>query len=905
MEGGALARQPAESRRHGGPTPDATVYALPRVTLAAGSRFGPYEIVAPIGAGGMGEVYQARDERLGRDVAIKILPAGVAAPALFARFQREARVCSSLSHPNIVTIHELDEVEGRPYIAMELVRGQSLRKLLEQGLSLQRKVRLAAQIADGLAAAHARGIVHRDLKPENVMVTEAGVAKILDFGIARLENEALAVTQGATDVQLTREGAVVGTVGYMSPEQARGENVDFRADQFSFGVMVYEMIRGAHPFMRSTAAATLGAILHDDPEPISPGTAVTSRLAIIVERCLAKEPGERYGSTADLAHDFRTLTDTRRAPRENGVRRVAWLLPVVAAVLVAGGFALTQYLDKERAGRPPAMHLAVPIDELFVFFGETAVPVEISPDGGTIILSASGGGRGGHLWDREGAHLWAHDLVRGTTTRLEGTENAYSPVWNDEGTQIAFFAEGKLKTLPLGGGPPRVVCNASPEGRAAWRGDTIVFAQITNAPAVWKVQAAGGEPTAIIPPREGRVPFWPEFLPDGRFLFLDIIQPEGEGTERTHELMVGSLDGAEPRRVAPGIDSRVTWSDTGHLLYVREGTLFAQSFDPEALAFQGEAVSLASRLHYFYSTGLAGFSVSRNGVLVWRTIRRRTELSWVDRRGSLLASVGRGRFEKGQLSGDGEEYVTALVDENRGTSSLWTWDVVRGNGVRLGFSSFDEKAPVRTPDGRLFFRSDESGPPDIFLRSPGEDRSLPFLRRAGVQEPLHVSPDGAWLLYAEYSRQTGGDLWITPMDDPEKARPFVITPANEWAARFSPDGEHVAYESDASGAAEIYVRPVADGGMPVRISNGGGSEVRWSGDGSEIFYLAADGAVMSVPIRRVGGTIRPGAPAILFRASSVLDFDPAAAGDRFLLRSSIDESDPQVRLLTDWRALLP
>ncbi|MCA1732791.1 MAG: hypothetical protein LC732_04230, partial [Acidobacteria bacterium] len=481
---------------------------------------------------------------------------------------------------------------------------------------------------------------------------------------------------------------------------------------------------------------------------------------------------------------------------------------------LAGAFLLGRALGGDPAPKQPPMRLAVGIVDQAIQFGETTMPVAISPDGRTVVISA--------LDAEKSLFLFAHDFTTGTTRKLEGTQSGYSATWNDDGTAVAFFAEGKLRTVPIAGGPPRALCDASPEGKAAWSGDTIVFSQFRDGPSIWMVPAAGGEPRQIVPPVEGKVPFWPEFLPDGRrFLFLYTVNPAPRRTARTHELMLASLDGGAPRRIAT-IDSRAVWVDTGHLLFVRDGTLFAQEFDLDAAELRGEAVALASEVHYFYSTGLAAFSVSRTGVLVWRAPREEAELTWVDRRGAVLSVVGRGRFEKGHLSDDGEQYATAVIDEKLGLASLWTWDLARGSGVRLGITTFDEKAPVWTPDGSLFFRTDENGPPDIHLRRAGTEAATPFLARPGVQEPLEVSPDGRWLFYGEANRTSGGDIWIVSIDDPASARPWLRTPASEWSPRFSPDGALVAYSSNASGTTEIYVRAFEGSGAPVRVSSEGG-----------------------------------------------------------------------------------
>ncbi|HEY0592140.1 MAG TPA: serine/threonine-protein kinase, partial [Thermoanaerobaculia bacterium] len=531
--------------------------------LEPGSRLGPYEITGSIGAGGMGEVYRARDTRLGREVALKVLPHEVTRdPQRLARFEREARSASALNHRNIVTVHDFDSLDGETWLVMELIRGGSLREVIARApLPLKELLSIASGIADGLAAAHAANLVHRDLKPENVMLTSDGTPKILDFGLVKQAPTDDAKAE--TEVQMSRSGMVIGTATYMSPEQARGEPVDFRTDQFAFGLILHELSSGKHPFLRPTAIETLAAILNEEPDPLS--DSLPEPLAEIVARCLAKDPAERYGSTADLAHDLRRLRDAAGRPMERRSpppRPRPWAvaagLALAALALVAGWIAWR--------GRPAAsvgsIHAEIATPEIAeVHLGEMQLPVTISPDGRYLVVQGI---------SAEGEQVLSlHDLRTGAVRVL--AENAVGAGWSTDSTAVAFFADGKLKTAAIDGSPPRTVCDALPEGTPAWQGETILFFQYSQAPGMYRVNSSGGEPRRVTD-RTELFSWWPEFLPDGNhFLYLLFKPATDQRKAISHDLMVGSLDGSPSRRISGQIDSRAVFAD-GFLLYVRDGT---------------------------------------------------------------------------------------------------------------------------------------------------------------------------------------------------------------------------------------------------------------------------------------------------------------------------------------------
>ncbi|HVR43113.1 MAG TPA: protein kinase [Thermoanaerobaculia bacterium] len=860
----------------------------------SGAILGPYEIIGAIGAGGMGEVYRARDARLKREVAIKVLPRELSRDReRLERFEREAHSASALNHRNIVTIHDISSRDEEAFLVMELIRGESLRAILGRGpLPLKRLIAVATGIADGLAAAHAAGIVHRDLKPENVMVTSDGTPKILDFGLAK-QAVPVSETSSSTEMKVSRSGVVMGTAAYMSPEQARGERVDFRTDHFSLGMILQEMATGHHPFARPSGIETLSAIINDEPPPL--GDAFPEPFSAIVERCLAKNPADRYGSTFDLAHDLRRLGmhSNRHAARDRPgpPRRQRWALAaavVIAVLLVAAALSL------RRGSGPPAdsFQTSIAIAEVaHVIRGEVALPLALSPNGRFLVVGGM---------DADGLPaLWLRNLNSGATRRI--AQNAFSVGWSADSSAIAFFADGKLKTVPAEGGPARTVCDAKPESTPSWHGDTILYGQYSTEPGIYRVSAAGGKPERIVAPdtKHLGLPWWPYFLPDGeRFLYLTLMQPPGQG-DIQHELRIGSLDGSEPRTVSSSIHSRAVYAN-GHLLFVREGTLLAQPFDPGGGELIGQPSPLVDGLHYFRNTGLAAFSVSQTGVLAWRLAAPTSRLVWLDRSGLESGEVARGLFHPdGRLSPEGQRYAVGVIDPKLGVSDIWVYELARNSSERVTFRVLDEKAPVWAPDGQtIYYRSDGGGgPPDIFRWSPGSDEGKVFYGGPSIEEPADISPDGRFMLFVDHRQIAFGDIHVLPLQPPLAPRTFVATPFNEMSPRFSPDGRFVAYQSDLSGRPEVYVRPFDGPAASTRISMSGGTRPRWGRDGKELFFLAPAGRLMSAAMS--GGTA-DGAPRLIFQAADIVDFDPSPDGSRFLVQLQERTSEPPIQLLTNW-----
>jgi Tol biopolymer transport system component len=880
------------------------------MTISAGSRLGPYEILSPLGAGGMGEVWKARDTRLGREVAIKLLPEGLASDRdRLSRFEQEARSASALNHPNIVTIYEVGQADSVSYIAMELVQGRTLREVIVEGpVPAKRVLAFAAQIADALAKAHEAGIVHRDLKPENLMVTREGFVKILDFGLAKLALPASGEISAMPTLARpeTHPGVVLGTVGYMSPEQASGRPVDFRSDQFSLGSILYEMVTGKRAFSRGTTAESLVAVIREEPEPIGslvPQVPVSVRW--VIERCLAKDPEERYASTRDLARD---LTHLRDHLSEVGLeaapvvlaRRLGWLGPaLIAGLLLAAALAVFAAFRWRRQPPVRPMRFSVPIPAGATYApGEVDRGFAISPDGTRLVIEAVSRGH---------RRLYLRPLDSEKAVELENTTGAEAPFWSPDGRFIAFFADGKLKKIPVAGGPPEELCAASFDIVGSWnRAGTILFSQMFPRLGIYRVSEKGGEtaPVTSVDPSRGNVSdIWPHFLPDDRrFLYVDWVLGHA-----ARELRVGSLDSKESR-VVTRLDSMAEYASPGYLLFVRDATLFAQPFDASRARLHGEPLLVAESVHYFYGPAHASFSVSQTGVLAYQAAAPPSRLVWFDRAGKEIGTLGQPAVLNGfRISAEGGRVAAAIEDRRTGTSDVWVLEPQRGISTRLHSDPVDEGSPVWSHDGsKVLYRSDRLDVPDIYeiaVGVPGSERRL--LEQPGVQQPEDISSDGRLLVYCNNIAATVPDIWILPLVGDPKPLPWLQTRFAKTSPRFSPDGRWIAYGSDESGDPEVYVALTKGGGEKKRLSPAGGSRPRWRRDGKELYYVAPDGFVMAVPMA-IGPRLEAGAPVPLFRAEGQIeDYDVAPDGSRFLVSTPAEKvRESPLRVILNWPAAL-
>jgi eukaryotic-like serine/threonine-protein kinase len=882
--------------------------------LSPGTRLGPYEILSPLGAGGMGEVYRARDPRLGREVAIKVLPEALAADGdRLVRFEQEARSASALNHPNIVTIYETGAAGSVSYIAMELVEGKTLRELLVDGpVQTKRLLGIAAQIADALARAHEAGIVHRDLKPDNLMVTREGLVKVLDFGLAKLalpESGEISAMPTLAKPE-THAGIVLGTVGYMSPEQASGRALDSRSDQFSFGSILYEMATGRRAFSRSTTAEALVAIMREEPESIaalSPGLPAPVRW--VIERCLLKDPGERYVSTRDLARDLMHLRD-----HVSGVsaevapvilaRRLGWLGPaLMAGLLVVTGLAVFTVL---RSRTPPAarpLRFAVTIPPGATYSpGEISRGFALSPDGTRLVIEAIVRGR---------RRLFLRPLDSEKAVELDGTTEAEAPFWSPDGRYIAFFADGKLKKIPAAGGPPEELCaSASFDIVGSWnREGTILFSQISSQRGyLLRVSDKGGEAVRVLPGDQSRdevADSWPHFLPDGRRFLYVASHPTASG-HGPRELRVASFDAKESHFVTR-LDSMAEYASPGYLLYVRDATLFAQPFDEASARLRGEPILVAENVHYFFGPAHASFSVSQTGVLAYQTAAPLSRLVWLDRAGKEIGTLGQPQVLNGfRIAPEGGKVAAAIEDRRIGTSDVWVFELTRGVSTRLHSDPVDERCPVWFPDGSsVAYRSDRKGPPDVYeiaLGAPGSERAV--LELPGVQQPEDISRDGRFLVYCNNVSAESG-VWLLPLFGDRKPVRWFQTRFAQRSPRFSPDGRWIAFESDESGDPEVYVALTEGGGEKQRLSPAGGKLPRWRKDGKELYYATPDGFLMAVPIAP-GTPLAAGTPVQLFHLETAIeDYDVTPDGSRFLVSTPSEKvRESPIRVIVNWPATL-
>jgi eukaryotic-like serine/threonine-protein kinase len=879
------------------------------MNLVAGSRHGPYEIVSPLGAGGMGEVYRARDTRLGREVALKVLPASFADDKTrLTRFRQEACAAGALNHPNILAIYDVGTDDSAPYVVSELLEGETLRQRMSGVALPQRKaIDYSQQLAHGLAAAHEKGIVHRDLKPENLFITKDGRLKILDFGLAKLtqtDNGQIQTNVPTRRVD-TDPGTVIGTAGYMSPEQVRGQVVDHRSDIFAFGAILYEMLSGKRAFHGGSAAETMSAILKEDPPDLSATNRnVSPSLERILHHCLEKNPEERFQSARDLAFDLQSLSGTSsqvlstspRAPRFWSRRweRIAWLT-LTGILLLAGLASAILYLRRGSTVEVHAMQFQIFPPEQSSILG-TAL---ISPDGQRLVM---------RIADSTGkVALWIRPLNSLAAQMLPGTEGAGSSFWSADSRSIGFFALGKLKRIDIAGGAAQTICDST-EGRGGtWNRDGIIIFSAIGADGLFRVSAAGGVPTLLTKLDQSRQETWhrlPYFLPDGKhYLYAaNSARPEYSG------VYIGTLDSNETRRLF-GSTTNAVYAPPGYLLFVRETTLMAQRFDATTLQLSGEPQPLVEQLNV-NPIGASSYSVSDDGVLVYLSGGAQSQLTWFDRSGKLLSLVGAINYNSNiSLSPDEKRVAVATWDPQTSNRDIWIIDPARTTSTRFSFNEAEDFLPIWSPDGgNIIFVSDRSGFGNLFRKATsGATNEEEILKTDERKWPSDWSKDGQYVAFTSSSPTTRLDLWVLPMFGDRKPISFLQTSFNEDGPRFSPDGHFIAYYSDDSGSYEVYVQPFPASGAKWQISSGGGMQPRWRRDGKELFFMAPNRKLMAVDVNLGKGTLEAGVPKMLFSTSSLGYVGPrnlyecSSDGQRFLINSlkSDDVSIP-VTVVVNW-----
>jgi serine/threonine protein kinase len=883
------------------------------MALSPGRRLGPYEILGPLGAGGMGEVYRAKDTRLGRDVAVKILPAHLSENAeVRERFEREARAISSLNHPHICTLYDVGRDGDADYFVMELLDGETLAARLERGpLKLDDALRIAAQVADALAAAHKQGIVHRDLKPGNVALTKAG-AKVLDFGVAKLRDEAIVDTVTRT-TPLTSQGAMLGTVQYMAPEQLEGKPVDHRADLFAFGALLYEMLTGKRAFEGQSQASVIAAILREDPRAVSQLMPTTpDSLDRVVKLCLAKDPDERWQSAGDLARELRWIASGGTQPtsaspppvaaQRPGHGRLGWIVAVVASIAAVAAFAM-------RGMRPPSAAPHATLRRFSIGSPDNAtlladgVHARLSPDGRTLAFSAASSTGTVSFWVRPLDSLAAH--------ALPGTEDGSLPFWSADGRHLGYFGSGKLEKVLIAGGAPEAICNAGDGRGAAWnREGVIVFAPESAGP-LFRVRESGGDVTPVTlldAERKETGHRWPFFLPDGKH-FLYVTLPAKQGN---FDVFVGSIDTTQ-RKFLLTAGSAPIYADPGYLVYARDNTLVAQRFDPDRLATIAEPVSLGEAPAPSGWTGAPVVSASSDGMLArWGMGVPNTTLQWYDRTGKSLGDVPvpAGRYEGVSLSHDGKR-LAVLRRSSVSAKDIWLIDLEHPVPSRFTFGPSSVEYPVWSPDGsRIAFASDRSGPMDIFVKSTSGSTEETAVLTGGAmfKQPSSWSSDGKTIVYEQPDAKTGWDLELLPAEGGRPPVPFLHTPISERQGEVSPDGRWIAYNCDESGRMELFVQSFPVPGAKYQVTSGGATNVvnRWTRDGKELMFLAGDGVTVMAAEVTTGASFRAGAPHELFKLRpDLIGVDFASDGERVLVSAPPGRPLPaSVTIETNWAAQL-
>ncbi len=881
-----------------------------------------YRLVSKIGAGGMGEVYRARDERLGRDVAIKVLPADFAKDAdRLLRFEQEARATSALNHPNILTVHDIGTHEGQPFIVAELLEGEELRAQMEDGAIAPKKaIEYAQQIASGLAAAHAKGITHRDLKPENLFVTKDERVKILDFGLAKLRPQPAmnAGSEVQTQKKITDPGTVMGTVGYMSPEQVRGQDVDHRSDIFSFGVILYEMLSGQRTFTGDSAIEVMNAILKEEPAELSETNArISPALDKIVRRCLEKKPERRFQTASDLGFALEALslpgssganrTEVVQAlPTSAGTRsgwrdtRLAW---AVAAVLLLATLAFA-WIALRRApaeGRANYTYLPWPAS----VSGENGAPA-FSPDGRRIAFTAVTEGTN---------HIWLYSLDAPEPVRVSGTEGARFPFWSPDSRHLGFFSGGKLKRIEASGGTPEILCDAPAGFGGTWNSaGVILFAPSLQSTGLHQVSDRGGVPTPVTSLDGSRLESqhnFPRFLPDGRHFvfFARSGQPENIG------IKLGSLDQPQTRFLLRS-DTNAEYSTAGYLIFMRGEKILAQRFEAEARSLRGDPVTLAEQGNRLLSSGYSPLSVCADKWLIYQSGGNpNTQLVWFDRNGRQLSLVGApGRYRWLNFSPDSTQVILERFESQKVGNDIWLFDLARETYDRLTADSSANGFPLWLPDGKqISFNSNREGLSAIWQKGVnGNDdkEEMVFKEEARSIALTDWSNDGKYIIYLKNGEKTAGDLWLLPLSGDRQPKPYLTTQFGENWGKVSPDGRWLAYQSGESGPVEIYVQAFPEKGRKVVVSKGGGTLPRWRRDGRELYYVAPDDKLMAVPVEP-GANFGTGTPVPLFEVGSYgrrnnrYVYDVSADGQRILLLRPLEDATTRpLTVVQNWTALL-
>jgi Tol biopolymer transport system component len=890
------------------------------VAFARGAILGHYEIVDLVGRGGMGEVYRARDLRLGRFVAIKVIAPALADRAdVQRRFEEECRVAATLDHPRICAVHDAGRDGGVLYLVMEFLEGESLAQKIARGpLGRAEVLGYAIEIADAVQYAHGHGVVHRDLKPANVFITPAGV-KVLDFGLAKLrQGDAPPTAEAAgerTAQARTIEGSVFGTAHYLPPERLEGKPADERSDIFGFGTIVYEMATGRRAFDAATPAALIAAILTTDPPPL-PAASPTGDLDWIVRRCLARNPDDRWQSLGDVETVLKWIARSGATPATaaGGARRAHVPLVLLASLailaLAAAAFLVTRPRTGARAPAPVAFTIRPPPGSTFTPTESSveSAQLAVSPDGREVAFVAAGANGISQLWIRPLDAIDARPIA--------GTEGATYPFWSPDGRALGFFVLDELKRIDRRGGPATVLA-AAPNGRGGtWNANgVILFAPNANGPlrSVREDGTGGADQTTLATDRDEKAHRWPQFLPDGRHFIWFVRNSEPSRTG----IFLGSLDSPETTMLVRTTSS-AQYAPPGRLLYVVDGTLLAANLDVAARRLVGESAPVAARVgtsSNFYSA----VSVSATGVLAYaeRAVAPE-ELAWIDRKGQKLGSAAtRSRYVDFRISPDARHVAIAGVDQSSDRPEISVLNLARGTSIRLTTSPATDASPVWSPDGdRLVFRSNRDNVHDLYTRaSSGAGADALFLKSASAKSPTDWSRSGL-IVYQSNNEHTRWDIYAAPSSNPGGARPLADSQFIEVQGQVSPDERWLAYTSNESGTPEVYLKALWGTALKLPVSTHGAAEPEWHGagdprwraDGHELFYVTNEGSLMAVALRDGPGGMDMRPAQRLFRLAHApiappytSAYDPAPDGSRFLVRIRGDDSRTlPITVLVNW-----
>ena len=894
------------------------------MALTPGTRLGPYEIQAALGAGGMGEVYRARDTRLERIVAIKILPAHLSSNSeLKARFEREARAVSSLNHPHICHLYDVGEQDGTAYLVMEYLEGESLADRLHKGpVPLKQALEFGVQIAEALAAAHRAGILHRDLKPGNVMLT-AGGAKLLDFGLAKSSpaltgTAASAISAMTTSTPtmtiadlsspskgLTQRGSIMGTFQYMAPEVLQGAEADARSDVFGLGCVLYEMVTRRKAFEGKSQLSVMTAILERDPEPVSAVQAMSPpAFDHLVKTCLEKNPEERFQTALDVKVQLKWIAACGAQMQPAAAAkssRLPWLAAGAAALLALG--AIAALVGRPSSTSPTVVRSVIPppAGTSFVTLAPSAGTPVISPDGTRLVFAARD--------DKGKNQLYIRALISLTATPLAGTDDASYPFWSPDSREIGFFAEGKLKKMDANGGPPQALCEGAIGRGGTWSKDGVIVFSPGPSQSLLRVSAQGGTPS---PATKLNVSLgenshrWPYFLPDGKHFLFWARNSHGIQEHTTYVGTVGSLD-ARPLMKSELMAMYVP----GYLLFMRGQTLMAQPFNAARLEISGAPVPIAEHVLVNSTSNRPVFTASENGTLVYQTGSEQGgwRLLWYSRDGKLIGPLGDvDRYFDPAISPDGTRVAAELLT-GQGTGDLWVFDLRRSTKTRLTFGPASQRYPVWTPDGKtIYFGSNGKGGAHVYVKAAdGSGPEQAVIEDDPFDFPYSVSPDQKYLLYmrAAGDRTTGTAMWVLPLSGERKPFPLVSSAFQTGAGAIAPGGKWMSYESNETGRFEIYVTAFPGGGAKWQVSTNGGAAAKWRGDGKELFFLDPADNLMAVDVNPASVPIQLGTPHALFRAPGVQNtlgpYVVTGDGKEFLINSGeVKEENQPLTLVQNW-----